>query len=99
MVPGFSRFVSIFGNLEKFGRLDGRPFGASPHSPNPLSPGLPPTPPGERGLKESSRYKLPFSLFSRRTGGRPGEEGRGDEGQRTEDAKSDSVELPRQRLF
>ena len=25
---------------------------------------------------------LLFSLFSRRTGGRPGEEGRGDEGQR-----------------
>src|SRR4029077_8145299 len=28
-----------------------RPFGASPHSPNPLSPGLPPTLTGERGLK------------------------------------------------
>ena len=26
-----------------------RPFGASPHSPNPLSPGLPPIPPGEEG--------------------------------------------------
>jgi hypothetical protein len=53
-----------------------RPFGASPHSPNPLSPGLPPTLTGERGLEtELSSPSSPGGV-----GGRPGEEGRGDEG-------------------
>src|SRR5436305_6832603 len=66
-----------------------------PPSPAPLRGGpslsqpslsRPPSrPPGERGLKQCfflSFCQTNHSLFSRRTWGRPGEEGRGDEGQR-----------------
>ncbi len=38
-------------------------FGPSPHSPNPLSPVLPPSSPGERGL--SDKLQANYSLFSR----------------------------------
>ena len=51
-----------------------RPFGASPHSPNPLSPGLPPTPPGERGLQEEN---LAISPSSPVEGGEAGRRGSG----------------------
>src|SRR4051794_11572627 len=74
---------------------DFRPESAAPsgdpHSPNPLSP-IPPRPDG--------RERAPEPIFERispsspvRSGGRMGEEGWGDEGQRTEDAKSDKVEV------
>jgi hypothetical protein len=52
----------------------------------PLSPSLPPAGPGERGESKTRRrelagfFKTNRSLFSRRTGGRLGEEGWGDEG-------------------
>src|SRR3954447_11602724 len=62
-------------------------FSMGPHSPNPLSPGLPPTLTGERGLKKPTVDRIsPSSPV--RVGGRPGEEGRGDEGQRAEDTKA-----------
>src|SRR3954471_2665414 len=74
-----------------------RPFGAGPHSPTPLSR-PPPRPTGREGLKQLSPKGLsPSSPV--RSGGRPGEEGRGDEGQRTGDAGGpasslDGFELP-----
>jgi DNA topoisomerase-3 len=59
----------------------GAPSGRALTPPPPPLPASPPTPPGERGLKESN----PMSPSSPgRTGGRLGEEGRGDEGQRSE---------------
>src|SRR3954465_14303647 len=65
--------------------------GCPPLSPPPLSP--PPSRP-------DGRERAPEPIFERvspsspvRSGGRMGEEGRGDEGQRTEDAKSDKVKL------
>jgi len=76
------------------------PSGLGPHSPNPLSPSLPPVRRERGGFvgcavrtfkavqgAHSAPYPLLLlktnpSLFSRRTGGRLGEEGRGDEGQR-----------------
>src|SRR4051812_8038782 len=67
------------------------PVRGDPHSPNPLSPSLPPDLTGERGLKKPILDRISPSS-PRRTGGRPGEEGRGDEGQRTGDASSDNGE-------
>jgi len=49
----------------------------SPHSPNPLSPVLPPF---RRERGGSKKAKKSVSLLSRRKGGRTGEEGRGGEG-------------------
>src|SRR4051812_25454827 len=54
------------------------PLRGEPSLPQPPLSQPPPRPPGERGLKDSLRIN--FSLFSRRSGGRLGEEGRGDEG-------------------
>jgi hypothetical protein len=54
-----------------------------PSLPQPPLSQPPPRPPGERGLKRDRSFSpllTDFSLFSRRTGGRLGEEGRGDEG-------------------
>jgi DNA topoisomerase-3 len=51
--------------------------------PIPSLPASPPTPPGERGLKQSNLVS-PSPSSPGRTGGRLGEEGRGDEGQRYE---------------
>ena len=52
-----------------------------PHSPNPLSPSPPPTPPGREGAQEEKLRLSPSS--PRREGGGPGEEGRGGEGPKT----------------
>src|ERR1700681_2905820 len=54
----------------------------SPHSPSPSLPASPP-PDGREGSRTSQQRRncsWLFSLFSRRKGGRLGEEGRGDEG-------------------
>jgi DNA topoisomerase-3 len=59
----------------------GAPSGRALTPPTPSLPASPPTPPGERGLKE---IKLMSPSSPGRTGGRLGEEGRGDEGQRSE---------------
>ncbi|MFY9819850.1 MAG: hypothetical protein WAM82_00605 [Thermoanaerobaculia bacterium] len=57
------------------------PLRGGPSLPQPPLSQPPPLPPGERGLKHSGdEGSWLFSLFSRRTGGRLGEEGRGDEG-------------------
>src|ERR1700681_1712850 len=55
---------------------------SSPSLPQPLSPSLPPAgrERGEQEVLQRRNRSLLFSLFSRRTGGRLGEEGRGDEG-------------------
>ncbi len=57
----------------------GAPSGRTLTPPNPLSPSLPP-PAGREGATAQAAGSRLFSLFSRRTGGRLGEEGRGDEG-------------------
>ncbi len=53
-----------------------------PQALTPPTPSLPASPPsaGREGAKKSSSSTISVSLFSRRTGGRLGEEGRGDEG-------------------
>ncbi|HEY0511344.1 MAG TPA: malonate decarboxylase subunit alpha [Thermoanaerobaculia bacterium] len=58
------------------------PLRGAPSLPNPSLPTR-----RERGTPDAA----PFSLFSRRTGGRPGEEGRGDEGQRSGDLHLESA--------
>src|SRR4051812_42502023 len=93
-----SGLLLVMEELERAGeKVSGksRPFGANPHSPNPLSPGLPPDLTGERGLKNPFDRISPSSPV--RSGGRPGEEGRGDEGPRcyhwTVDRDDDLVHL------
>ncbi|MFL6234273.1 MAG: hypothetical protein ACJ76N_14145 [Thermoanaerobaculia bacterium] len=72
-------------------RVDAAPSGLT-LTPQPLSPRLPPDLTGERGLRPLGQAKLTSPSSPVGKGGRRGEEGRGDEGQRTEDARSDRVE-------
>src|SRR4051794_38025000 len=65
------------------------PLRGSPSPPTPLLP-APPPPAGREGLQNTLRLISPSSPV--RSGGRPGEEGRGDEGQRTGDANADKTE-------
>ncbi|MFL6232038.1 MAG: TOMM precursor leader peptide-binding protein, partial [Thermoanaerobaculia bacterium] len=66
-------------------RVDAAPSGLA-LTPQPLSPRLPPDLTGERGLRPLGQAKLTSPSSPVGKGGRPGEEGRGDEGQPPEDA-------------
>src|SRR6476659_3114451 len=78
-------------------RKSAAPAGLTLTPPAPLSP-PPSLHDGREGRTTISMIHplelfLPCSLFSRRSGGRRGEEGRGDEGQPAEDADADKAEV------
>jgi hypothetical protein len=78
-------WIPFFGMLLMRRRWE-RPSGASPHSPDPSLPASPPTlrERGGRLVKRQIKLTSPSSPVGK--GGRPGEEGRGDEGQPAGDA-------------